>query len=230
MKIVKPGDSLEVQRAIVVLYGPSGMGKSTLASTAENALLIDADRGAHRALLATGEEGRRCDVAFADTWADLARISQKDMEPYSTIIVDTYGAALDLLEFSITKGKRDLYLTEWGDMRGKSATWKKGMMLTGKDLVFVCHQGSDKPDSPDAAGQLRPHVQGTSTRNDLINGADLIGRLYPTPEGTMLTFNPSVEAVGKNCALIPDTLIRPVDEVPDAMARVIARAKEVVGG
>ena len=50
MPIVKKNDVLPERPVIIVLYGVPGSGKTSVATTADNPLLIDCDRGADRAV------------------------------------------------------------------------------------------------------------------------------------------------------------------------------------
>src|SRR5690606_38238567 len=49
LKITKASDPLTVEQLIVCIYGPPGLGKTTLGFSARKPLLLDFDRGAHRA-------------------------------------------------------------------------------------------------------------------------------------------------------------------------------------
>jgi hypothetical protein len=49
LKIVRSSDPIRVERLNLVIYGPPGVGKSSLAFTADTPLLLDFDQGAHRA-------------------------------------------------------------------------------------------------------------------------------------------------------------------------------------
>ncbi|MEG1838951.1 MAG: AAA family ATPase, partial [Bacteroidaceae bacterium] len=54
MPILKKEDVLPERPVIVVIYGTPGSGKSSMATTAKNPIMIDTDRGCDRAC-------RRCD-------------------------------------------------------------------------------------------------------------------------------------------------------------------------
>lgn len=64
MPIVKKNDVLPERPVIIVLYGVPGSGKTSVATTADNPLLIDCDRGADRAV-------QRCDTIMAKCWKDI---------------------------------------------------------------------------------------------------------------------------------------------------------------
>ena len=49
LKIVQPSEPLPVDNLVLTLYSAPGWGKTSLACTADKPLLLDADKGSHRA-------------------------------------------------------------------------------------------------------------------------------------------------------------------------------------
>ena len=87
MPIVKKNDVLPERPVIIVLYGVPGSGKTSVATTADNPLLIDCDRGADRAV-------QRCDTIMAKCWKDIDS-ERESMKDYKTIVVDTAKSMID---------------------------------------------------------------------------------------------------------------------------------------
>ena len=81
LKIVRAADPIKVERLNVCLYAPPGVGKTSLAFTAEAPLLLDFDQGAHRA-------ANRKDSVRVTSWSDVADLTPDDLAPYKTLIVD----------------------------------------------------------------------------------------------------------------------------------------------
>ena len=97
LRITKATEPLFVDRINLCIYGAPGIGKTSLGFTAENPLLLDADEGAYRA-------ANRKDSVVVKKWADMASIQKSDLDPYSTVIVDTAGRTLDKLSADIIEG------------------------------------------------------------------------------------------------------------------------------
>jgi hypothetical protein len=96
LKITRAADPITVERLNLCVYGQPGAGKSSLAFTAEAPLLLDFDRGAHRA-------ANRKDTVQVSAWSDVSDMGADDLAPYSTVIVDTAGRALDSLTADIIR-------------------------------------------------------------------------------------------------------------------------------
>lgn len=221
--VLRGSDPIQVKRVTILLYGDPGLGKTTLASTSSNPIMIDTDESAHRAVLRDEEGALRCAVMPVSNWAQLTRMSVADFEGYDTIIVDTLGTSLDMAALQIGGG-RALSVNQWGILKSQAGSWLDMIRGTGKDIVYVAHSIDKKIGDVTFA---EAHIPG-GTKQTVMRQADMIGRLYSTAEGTMLSFNPSPGGIGKNSARVPDSLIKDVSEIPDMLAKVISRAKEVM--
>ena len=230
-KLVGRDAPIEVLNLEMTIYGPEGIGKSTLASTAADPLLIDTDSGAHRADLMDGGR-RRCDVLQATTWADISSVNRQDVERYGSLVLDTAGRAIDLLGVAKQRGET-LTQREWGYIKQDFVAWKSRMRATGKDLVHVCHQSVKRVNESEYRDIS---VQGGSS-DEIKRSSDLIGRLYPQDGGVWVTFDPSSDAVGKNPAKLEPRRIDPssgttladiLDEAREAMRDDFAPNPDVV--
>src|SRR5512146_2726453 len=96
LKITKAADPIIVERLNIVIYAQPGIGKTSLAFTANAPLLLDFDKGAHRA-------ANRKDIVRVDSWAYVLSITADDLAQYATIIVDTAGRSLDALSADIIR-------------------------------------------------------------------------------------------------------------------------------
>src|SRR3974390_2839630 len=94
LKITRADKPITIEQLVLLIYALPGIGKSTLACTADAPLLYDFDNGAYRAK-------NRKDVVQIESWDDVANQTREDLEPYQTLIVDTSGRCLDVLTADI---------------------------------------------------------------------------------------------------------------------------------
>jgi hypothetical protein len=195
LKIVKAAEPMLVERINVCLYSSPGCGKTTMGFTANKPLLLDADEGSYRA-------GNRKDTVVVKQWSDMASISKEDLEPYSTIVVDTAGRALDKLTASIIEGNPKmgrggaLTLQGYGELKSKFGSWLKMLNTLGKDVVLLCHMDEQRK-GDDVIERL--DVQGGS-KGEIYKSVDAMGKLYIEGKKRMLDFSPRENAYGKNPA------------------------------
>lgn len=151
MKVTK-GKVKRAQK--VVLYGPEGIGKSTLAAAFPDPLFIDVEDGtAH------------LDVARTESpalWVELqALLHAAGKSEYSTIVVDTVDAAerLCIAHLCSTKGWEGIETPGYG----KGYTYLAqdfarfldgldGLARQGKNVVLCAHSRIAKFEQPDEAG------------------------------------------------------------------------------
>lgn len=195
LKITRADDPITVDQLVVCIYAPPGLGKTTLAFSAHKPLMLDFDRGAHRA-------ANRGDSVQVDSWEGVTAISADDLADYQTVVVDTAGRALDLLSADIIRRNPKmgrggaLTLQGYGALKSEFTAWLKHLRTMGKDVVLVAHSSEDK--SGDDLIE-RIDMQGGS-KGEVYKVADAMGRLTMVPgkKFPVLNFSPSDAAFGKN--------------------------------
>jgi hypothetical protein len=221
LKIVKALEPMPVEQLVICIYGAPGVGKSTLGYTAEDALLLDFDKGAYRA-------ANRKDTVPVDTWEDVLSITGADLAPYRTIVIDTAGRALDALTTSIIK--RDpkkgrggaLTLQGYGSLRAEFTAWMKSIRQFGKDVVLLAHM--DEQRSGDETVE-RIDVQGGS-KGEIYKVSDAMGRVLLRDGKRVLLFSPSDTAFGKNPGQLDALEVPDVTANPQFLADVVRAIKD----
>jgi len=193
LKITKAQDPITVERLNMVIYSPPGLGKSSLAFTADKPLLLDFDNGSHRAV-------NRKDTVRVAEWSEVAGITADDLAPYRTVVVDTAGRALDAITADIIrtdpKGHKNgaLTLPGYGVLKTRFTTFLKLLNSFGKDVVLIAHMDEQR-NGDDLIERL--DVQGGS-KGEIYKAADAMGRLSMVNGKLLLRFSPSDAAFGKN--------------------------------
>lgn len=223
LKITKAADPITVERLNVVIYGPPGLGKTSLAFTAEAPLLLDFDNGSHRAA------GRKDVVRIAD-WSEVAGITAEDLAPYRTVIMDTAGRALDVLTADIIRvnpkhGRGGaLSLQGYGELKSRFVAFLKLLNSFGKDVVLIAHMDEQR-NGDDVIERL--DVQGGS-KGEIYKAADAMGRLVMEGGKRFLKFSPADAAFGKNPGQLEPLLVpHNEDAAFDAfLSQVITKTKD----
>jgi hypothetical protein len=219
LKITLAADPIPVTRITMAVYGDPGVGKTTLAFTAERPLLFDFDNGAHRA-------ANRQDTVRVATWADVDGVTAADLAPYSTIIVDTAGRMLDALSADIIAndaklGKGGVLSQQgWGRLKQRFTAWLKMLNQSGKDVILIAH-GTEKQDGETVNARL--DVQGGS-KDEIYKSVDAMGRVFIRSGKRVLCFDPTESAFGKNPGQLP-ILDIPNPISPDFMANIVSQTK-----
>jgi hypothetical protein len=233
---ITTGDTpIQVERVNALIYGPPGHGKTSLAFTAHEPLLLDFDNGSHRSAF-------RRDTVIVKDWTDVASLSIEDLKPYSTIVIDTVGRALDMLTLRLQEDNPKLRtknggltLQGYGELKGAFTSWIRKVQLMGLDVVLVAHDREEKRGDEVV---LRADIQGGSYA-EIFKLADAVGYLHLVDGNKrVLEFNPSDYHTGKNPAGlkpidVPDLNLEGdffgdlLDEIKDSIGKIGQRSQEV---
>jgi hypothetical protein len=223
LKITRAADPIKVERLNMVIYGPPGIAKTSLAFTADNPLLLDFDNGSHRA-------ANRKDVVRVEDWSDVAAMTAEDLAPFNTVIVDTAGRALDTLTVDIIRQNPKhgrggaLTLQGYGELKSRFGSFLKLLNSFGKDVVLIAHMDEQR-NGDDVVERL--DVQGGS-KGEIYKSADAMGRLTITNGQRRLLFSPTDAAFGKNPGQLPPLDVPHFEsaEFSTFLASVIAQTKD----
>lgn len=222
MPIIKKNDITPERPVIIVIYGTPGSGKTSVAITANNPLLIDTDRGYDRAV-------QRCDTLTANKWEDITA-EYETMKSYKTIVCDTAKACLDdyLMNFAIKNNYKlsTNALKRFGQMAEDFKSFVNQLRTNGSDIIFICHdkemsEGDVIKHSPDCTGQ---------SKDLLLRIADQVGYVSKVNGKRTISFEPTDTFIGKNVAQLE------MMEIPEAtnpdfsdfMAKIISKVKSSI--
>lgn len=216
MKLMAANDIIESAGLVVMIYGDPGVGKTTLANTAPNPIVLDFDRGSHRASL-------HKNVVQFDSWADVIQ-SRKELDVLldqsETIVVDTVGTLLDsinshLIESQPMLAKNSIKL--WGELKKTFQEFFIPLRARNKNIIFIAH-AKEKEEGDQRI--KRPLIQGSSY-DLLMQSCDLIGYYGMRNNVRTLSFDMSDAIVAKNCANIPSIQIRSVETMEDLFKLIL---------
>lgn len=222
MPIIKKNDVTPERPVIIVLYGVPGSRKTSTATTSENPILIDTDRGFDRAV-------QRIDTLTAQRWTDITS-ELETIKQYKTTIVDTAKAMLDdYLSVYVCEQNYKLKnnaLKRFGQMADEFKSFVNILRSNNSDIIFICHdketqEGDTVKHSPDCTGQ---------SKDLLLRIADQVGFISIRNRESVIDFTPNDNYVTKNVALLEPLVIPDVasKEFPTFMADIIKRVKSAI--
>lgn len=224
MPIIKKSEVMPERPVIIVLYGTPGTGKTSLANTAKNPILIDTDRGSDRA-------SNRVDTLMASKWLNIEN-EKEAIKTYDTVVIDTAKALLDdyLSDYVVTQNYKlkSNGLKRFGEMAEKFKEFVNFLRQNQSDIIFVCHdkeqtEGDIVKHSPECTGQ---------SKDLLLRIADQVGYVTMVNGQRTIVFDPTDTTIGKNVAQIPPMRIPDVNSVefPTCMAEIISKVKKSLVG
>jgi hypothetical protein len=207
----------------MLLYGQAGQGKTTMALSAPNPLLIDCDGGIHRVNIA-----HRCDVVQVTSYNDVLDVLKEDLNAYQSIIIDTGGKLLDFMANYIIarnskmgKANGSLTLQGYGERKQEFSEFCKLVSRLNKHLIFVAHretrtEGDDTRYVPQFGG---------SNYDSLVTELDLVGYIEANGKQRTITFNGSSRNDGKNTCNLPDIINIPtvVDNAGNGLKNIFLK-------
>ena len=226
MKIIKSTEAIPVDHPVVMVFGQPGICKTSVGYSAADALLLDFDKGSHRA------KNRR-DTLVIDAWDDVIEMmtASDALAPYKTLVPDTVGRCIDVMIAYLAKTEPKLVqagnptLQGWGRLKAMFRSWIAGLRTLGKDVLLIAH---DKEDKDGDIRIVRPDIAGGSY-GEVMKVADFVGYLYMSGRDRVLDFNPTDRWVGKNPAAWQPFRIPPVEKADHFMADLFEKGRDALG-
>ena len=206
MKITQPHELQEQQVIKALIYGQMGIGKTTLALSSPNPLLIDIERGVTRVA-----PQHRCDSLQVNSYEEvLELINSKDIMGYDTIVIDTLGKMIYLVLDYIAKSNPKFKQADgspsqkgWGAIKNQIVTnFYKTLEAKNKSIIFIAHE---KEKQENEITIKRPDVAG-STDASLVSDFNLVGYMEIQGKNRTIDFSPSENYYAKNSLNLQDKM------------------------
>lgn len=184
------------KKIAILISGRPNIGKTTLALSAKNPLLIDLENGVDRV-----EACYRTDVVVNDDLpfeqrfnAFMKDLSTSDLSNYDTIIIDTLDKLFDLIVPVVIKENpknsqndgRTLSLKGYGAVGNKISDFIKFVESLGKNVVLISHT-IEKTEGD--ITKVRLAIPG-STKDSIWNDIDLGGYIEYIGKERVIGFSP----------------------------------------
>ena len=232
--IVRP-ESMDFSKQTfsAIIYGSPGVGKTTLALSAPNPVLIDFDDGVSRV-----RASHRAPTIVCKTYEEvLTDIDSPEMKEFDTIVIDTGGSFVTFLKDWAFRTKTDAKtkagqsngLKGFGYVKSEFASFTdKIKTVLKKNVIYVFHsvEQADKDGNP-----IQRLMCEGSCRNTVWNPCDFGGYLQMIGNKRMLCFSPTQEYFAKGTHGIIGEVPIPVldDKTPnDFMAKLFDKARQSI--
>ena len=231
MAIIRPENmDFSKQTFSAIIYGSPGIGKTTLALSAPNPVLIDFDHGISRVAAQ-----HRAPTIMCDTYEDVkADVESPDMKEFETIIIDTGGSFVTYLKDWAFRNKADARTKtgQFNSLKGFGYVKTEFQSFTDyiktilrKNVIYVFH--SQEQNDKDGNPTQRLMCEGAA-RNTVWNGCDFGGYVQMLGNQRKICFSPTQEYFAKGTHGITGEITIPTlhDGVKnDFMARLFEDAR-----
>ena len=196
MAIVQPHEmNFTGKNFSMIIAGSPGVGKTTLAMSAPNPVLIDFDKGVSRV-----KAQHRKTTAMVNTYEELLQDMESDaIKNAETLVIDTGGSFITYLQdWAVRKDAKlaRAKLQMFGVVKGEFANFtNKLQYVMRKNIIYVFHTTEEKKGD---IIQQRLLCEG-SARNTVWQPCDLGAYLFVDGDQRYLGFTPTEEYFAKGC-------------------------------
>lgn len=187
----------------VLIYGRPGLGKTTLACSAEGVFLMDFDRGIDRVEALY----QATDIYEPEKWEDLQlAVAELAKTPAAkTIVIDTIGKLLDMAVDYVRRTRPNLIQNDgtpsvkgYGYRNQLFKEFLASLNAIGKSVVFVAHEVEEKQKiNREEITTMRPNIKG-SNMNEVIQDLDMMGYMQVVGGRRTITFDQNENILAKN--------------------------------
>ena len=186
----------------MILYGSPGVGKTTLALSAPNPILIDFDRGVSR----VKSYHRKLTIVCSTSEEVLHDIESPEVKDCETIIIDTGGSFVSFLQawamkinpaVNCQKDGKTISIKGFGAVKLEFQRFTNYVRDTlNKNVIYVFH--SDEQKDKDGNPQQRLLCEGAA-KNIVWQPCDFGGFVQMIGNSRVISFTPTQEFFAKGC-------------------------------
>lgn len=165
---LKLGEPLKARRRLFIIIGQPNSGKTSLACTAESPLFIDAELGLSRAV---GRVIPRRPIQM-ESFEDVRGIEKSDLDGYKTVVIDTIGKFLEMIEKYVKKNYGSKGWAIYTNIKKEFDDFNNKLMEYGVNVVYTSHA---REIETDGKVLIRPILGSQSIKGDILFSADVVG-------------------------------------------------------
>ena len=223
---------VEDQNLTTLFFGAPGTGKSTLGYSAEDALLLNLDLGAHRV---KPEHRNGKDTSVCKTFEEVKADVEYAKGKYKTIVIDTGGALVEMLKQYVidhpeefkggAKAMGGISLQGYGFVKTLWNDFTR-YLRQNFNVVYIFHETAEK--NGDDSTFYSIVVEGAA-KNVVWQSADLAARLFINNGQRYLGFTPTEQYSAKSSFGISGLISVPElkdGDRNDFLARLFAKVRE----
>lgn len=219
MPIVKAENMMFTDKTFtMIIYGPPGIGKTSLALSAPHPILIDFDRGIARVKPYHRKDTIVCD----DYYQVLEDINSPEVKAAETVIIDTGGSFVTYLQAWAMKenpstnrqhDNKTISLKGHGAVKAEFLRFSNFIRdILHKNLIYIFH--SDEQKDKDGNPMQRLLCEGAA-RTIVWQPCDFGGFMEMNGDKRTITFSPSERFFAKGCFGITGQYTVPTLEGPE---------------
>lgn len=163
------------QKLKVLIYGPSGAGKTRFAATAPNPIFASAEAG----LLSTVGTGKKIDYAAIRTLEDLKELLtflQRQDHKYETVVIDSITEINEIIKEGIEeKNNRGMQLQDWGTLQKQIKELLRDFRSLDMHVIFIAQETVQQDDAK--ITKILPSLNGKSA-TEIAYFMDIVGYAY----------------------------------------------------
>ena len=197
---IKANEVTQNKKFVMIVSGPPGIGKTTMALSAPNPILIDLDKGRERV-----KPQHRKEAIVVQSYDELLQdINSEEFKQFDTVVIDTGGSLVTYMQDYI-KNSDAKYRQKDGSisLKGFGAVKQAFTDLTNqlntlsnKNVIYVFHTVEEKDKDGNAVQRLM--CEGAA-RNLVWQPCDFGCYMYMQGDSRMLGFTPTETYFAKGC-------------------------------
>lgn len=184
-QIVNAGKSVAHTSIKCLVYGDSGAGKSFLAASAPNPLILLTEANGQASIMHSNPSADiihiNNDIMLGQVLKDICD-NPKDWEKYDTIVIDSLTEMQRLIKDRITnQGKKQMRLQDWGILADNMRALIRRIRTIQKNVVCLCLLETQLEEET-GIRHLKPAFEGKKTGGEIAQFFNFVGFLYTSQE------------------------------------------------